>query len=77
MIESPLKKSARISYAIMAVLLVIIGWFHVGTLVLVSMKKLGSKDLTKVRKAALRLDRRAYLNAPDIYGGSPRPTRDD
>lgn len=37
MIESPLKKSARISYAIMAVLLVIIGWFHVGTLVLVSM----------------------------------------
>ena len=30
-------KSARISYAIMAVLLIIVGWFHVGTLVLSAM----------------------------------------
>ncbi len=37
MTESASKKSARISYAIMAVLLVVIGWFHVGTLVLVAM----------------------------------------
>ena len=37
MTESPSKKAARISYVIMAVLLVIIGWFHVATLVLVSM----------------------------------------
>ncbi|HET7616220.1 MAG TPA: AI-2E family transporter [Bacillales bacterium] len=30
-------KSARISYVIMAVLLVIVGWFHVGTLVLAAL----------------------------------------
>jgi predicted PurR-regulated permease PerM len=32
-----MNKSARISYAIMAVLLVIVGWFHVGTLVLAAL----------------------------------------
>ena len=32
-----MNKSARISYAIMAVLFIIVGWFHVGTLVLAAM----------------------------------------
>src|SRR5688500_11680530 len=32
-----MNKSARISYAIMVVLLIIVGWFHVGTLVLAAM----------------------------------------
>jgi hypothetical protein len=32
-----MSKSTRISYAIMAVLLVFIGWFHLGTLVLTSL----------------------------------------
>ncbi len=37
MIETTTKKSARISYGIMAGLLVIVGWFHVGTLVLAAL----------------------------------------
>lgn len=37
MTEGVSKKSARISYAIMAILLVIVGVFHVGTLVLAAM----------------------------------------
>lgn len=37
MIQNPPNKSARISYVIMAVLLVVIGWFHLGTLVLAAM----------------------------------------
>ncbi|MEO6336376.1 MAG: AI-2E family transporter [Verrucomicrobiota bacterium] len=37
MIESTSKKSARISYGIMAILLIVVGWFHVGTLVLAAM----------------------------------------
>jgi hypothetical protein len=47
------------------------------TLELVKVTKLGDHDLAKARRAALRLDHRAYRIAPDIYGDTPRAVVDD
>ena len=53
-----------------------IGGAEQETLELVSVRKLRSTELTKVRNAALRLDRRAYHNAADVYADSARAVRD-
>jgi hypothetical protein len=43
---------------------------------LVEVKHLGSREMSRVRDAALRLDRRAYNNAPDIWGDTTRAHRE-
>jgi hypothetical protein len=46
------------------------------TLALVKRTKLGEDGLEKANHAALRLDRRAYRVAPEIYGSTPRAVED-
>jgi hypothetical protein len=46
------------------------------TLELVAITELSDHALAKARHAALRLDRRAYRVAPDIYGSTPRAVVD-
>jgi hypothetical protein len=46
------------------------------TLELVEVKRLGSREMSRVRDAALRLDRRAYHHASDIWGDTTRAHRD-
>jgi hypothetical protein len=46
------------------------------TLELVEVKHLGSREMSRARDAALRLDRRAYDKAPDIWGDTSRATRE-
>jgi hypothetical protein len=46
------------------------------TLALVKVEKLGKKGVAEARRAALRLDRRAYRVAPDIFEGTPRAVVD-
>ena len=43
---------------------------------LVKVKHLGDDGLERARKAALRLDRRAYRFAPDVYGDTPNAVAD-
>ena len=41
------------------------------TLALVKRQQLGSKELAKARKSALKLDKRAYKRSSDVYGKTP------
>ena len=41
------------------------------TLALVKRQQLGSKELAKARKSALKLDNRAYERSADVYGKTP------
>jgi hypothetical protein len=42
------------------------------TLALVKRQQLSSKELTKARKTALKLDKRAYKRSGDVYGKTPQ-----
>ena len=46
------------------------------TLQLVKVRRLGDDALERARNAAVRLDRRSYRVAPDIFGGTPRAVAD-
>ena len=45
------------------------------SLVLVRIRHLGAKELAEARAEALRLDKRAYKVAPEVYGRSKPATR--
>lgn len=45
-------------------------------LVLIKVRKLGSKEMDEVRREALTLDKRAYRSRPAVWGDSPPATRE-